>query len=100
MSSYTADEMGADFGRIAAHNQVLAGQVQRFNALLDEGKSIVTAVATQWTGEAWTSYKVQQDKWDAAATDLNAVLAKINGALADTGQQMQARDKANAGLFH
>lgn len=99
MSQFTADTMGANFGQLEGTHAALQAQIAKFNALLDEAKAIVRPLAAQWTGEASAAYQVQQNKWDTSAADLNMVLARINGALADTNSGFRRTDQSNADLF-
>lgn len=99
-SHYSADEMGADFGRMDGHHGVMTAQVTQFNQLLDEAKAIAAAAAQTWTGAAQDAYAQQQKTWDNSALELNQCLSAITKALAETRSDMASTDLKNAGLFN
>ncbi len=93
------DQIGADFrslDRTQVHIGTTASQV---NGALADLKNYLKPLVATWEGEAATSYQALQKKWDAAATDLNAVLQRIGHALADTNSDFQSTEKANAARF-
>jgi WXG100 family type VII secretion target len=52
-------------------------------------------VAT-WQGRAAEDYQVRQRQWDAAASDIAAVLAQIGAALGAANDGYQQVERANA----
>lgn len=99
MGQVTANDLGANFGSIEQHVTDLNAAIAQFNGLLDEARSIVSVLSANWTGLAWGAYKIQQERWDIASTDLNATLNRITQALQQTGVDLQRTDNSNAGLF-
>ncbi len=93
------DQVGADFARLAATQQQLTSTVSSMNGKLEDLKAFLKPLVATWEGEASANYQALQAKWDTAATDLNAVLGRISGALAETNSQFQATEKSNAARF-
>jgi early secretory antigenic target protein ESAT-6 len=94
-----ADQIGADFGRLATTQQHLAQTASSMNSTLSDLKAFIKPLVGTWQGEASTQYQVLQAKWDSAATDLNTVLSRISAALAEANTQFQATERANAARF-
>lgn len=94
-----SDQVGADFGRLAATQQHLVQTVGQVNGQLADLKSYLKPLVATWEGEASANYQALQAKWDRAAEDLNMVLQRISAALATTNDDFQATEKGNAARF-
>lgn len=91
------DRIRYDFGTIEAGRQDIARSAATINGRLDDLKRHLAPLVAEWDGEAAEAYRVQQQKWDAAAADLNHVLARIgaavgagNDTMADVNRQAAA----------
>ena len=92
-------QIGADFGRLAVTQEHIVSTVGQVNGQLADLKSYLAPLVGSWEGEASASYQALQQQWDRASEDLNAVLARIGAALAETNSDFQATEKANAARF-
>lgn len=74
---------------IETSSRTIAGQ-------LEDLKAQLKPMVSTWEGEAAVSYQQHQDKWDAAAAELTAILSTIGRAVEDGNQRMQAVNTAAA----
>jgi early secretory antigenic target protein ESAT-6 len=88
-------EIKVGFGEIAAAASTITTQSKEIDTVLDDIRREVVRVLGSWEGEGSETYKASQDKWDAAAADLNAVLAAIGTAVQQAGEAYQQAEKQN-----
>lgn len=93
------DQVGADFGRLAATHEHLVASVAQMNGQLNNLRDYLKPLVATWEGEAAANYQALQNKWDTAAADLNSVLQRIGGALGETNSEFQATERSNAARF-
>lgn len=93
------DQIGVDFSRLEQTQLHLAQTQGQMNTKLSDLKSEIRPLVANWEGEASAQYQVLQAQWDSAAADLNAVLGRINVALAEANAQLQVAERTNAARF-
>ena len=69
--------------------------VKDLDAKLNDLEAAARPLVETWEGKAQTAYYARQKKWDAAATDLKIILAKIRDAV-DTSAQDYAATEGSA----
>ena len=75
----------------AADTDAIAGQIEQ---QLSDLKGYLAPMVATWSGQASSDYQALQTRWDTSATDLNAVLRQIAGALRTAhGNYTQAESK-------
>jgi WXG100 family type VII secretion target len=73
--------------------------VKNMTGELDTLKQGLQPLLSTWDGDARTAYYQRQTEWDSAASDLRDLLTRIEKALRESAQKMQAREKANKAKF-
>lgn len=66
---------------------------------LDGLKSTIQPMLSTWDGDAREAYHQRQTEWEQAANDLRDLLDRIEKALRESAEKMQAREKANTNAF-
>ena len=99
MSGFMADQISIDFQRLTTTQEHITQTVNSMNGTLGDLKNYIKPLTATWQGEASAHYQVLQNKWDASAADLNAVLGRISMALAEAVAQMQAAERQNVARF-
>lgn len=84
------------FGSLAAASDDISSSARSVNAELEELNNMLTPMAQSWTGEAAENYWIHQRKWDAAAKELNEVLATIAGTVRQGSSRMEGINSAIA----
>lgn len=80
----------------------IQGAVGQTDALLDEGKGSLAALAAVWGGTSSEAYQAVQMRWDTASAELNAALKNLAHAVAEaggTGGVMFQADRGIEGSF-
>lgn len=96
----STDMIHYSFGDIAAASADITQTSARINGLLDELKSQLAPMVSTWTGESASAYQTAQQQWDAAAADLNQVLATIARAVADSNDSMSDINRSAAASWN
>lgn len=73
--------------------------VKNMTAELDDLKTGLQPMISQWEGDAQAAYLTRQAQWDSAAGDIKTLLTGIEKALRESAAKMQAREAANAAKF-
>jgi WXG100 family type VII secretion target len=76
-----SDRVLVTFAALAEAAQQIQSTYNNLNTKLTDLESQLKPVVSTWTGNASQNYQVQQQKWNAAQTDLNTVLQAIGKAL-------------------
>ncbi|MGD9528940.1 WXG100 family type VII secretion target [Pseudonocardia sp.] len=84
------------FAELANAQTSLAGAAGRMNSQLDDLRGYLQPLVATWQGQAAERYAEAQRRWDAAAADLTAVLARIGGAVGAANDSYQEVERANA----
>lgn len=67
--------------------------------LLENGKRSLTNLASTWGGTGSEAYQSVQQRWDAAANELNSSLSRLANAIAASGQAMAQTESSVTGMF-
>lgn len=89
-------EIKVTFGALDAARADVAGTASRITGRLEDLKRLLAPLVATWEGQAAEEYRTTQRKWDAAATDLAAVLAQIGLALGNAHDGYRQVEQANA----
>lgn len=89
----------ADFGGLT---QGEAQFTQAARALMDELNDLegkLRTKLTQWEGSAQQAYWTYQQRWDAAAKDMQHVVQQLGLAIRDAHDNYQAAERTNSGIW-
>lgn len=89
-------EIKVTFGALEAAKADVAGTAARISTTLDDLKRSLAPLVATWEGQAAVEYRAEQRRWDTAAADLAAVLARIGAALGAANDNYRAVERANA----
>lgn len=92
----TSDLIHYTFGDIAAASADIHATSARINGLLDDLKAEIAPMVSTWEGESAIAYQQAQKQWDAAAAELNSVLARIARAVQEGNDRMGDVNRAAA----
>lgn len=84
------------FAELANAQTSLAGAAGRMNSQLDDLRAYLQPLVATWHGQAAENYAEHQRRWDAAAADLTAVLARIGAAVGAANDSYQQVERSNA----
>jgi WXG100 family type VII secretion target len=76
-----SDRVLVTFAALAEAAQQIQSTYNNLNTKLNDLESQLRPVVASWTGNASSDYQAQQQKWNAAQTDLNNVLQAIGKAV-------------------
>ncbi len=79
--------------------QEIHGTVARLNAALDDLRAQIAPLRQVWTREAAEAYRVQQAKWDQAASALNEILFSLGNAVRDGADDVATTDRSAANAW-
>jgi WXG100 family type VII secretion target len=68
----------------------------RLNAALDDLRAQITPLQATWTREAADAYRVEQSRWEHAASALNDILVDLANAVRDGADDVSATDRSAA----
>jgi len=71
-------------------------------ALLDELHDLegkLRSKLSRWDGQAQEAYWRYQREWDAAAKDMQNVVAQLGAAIGEANANYQAAERANTGIW-
>jgi WXG100 family type VII secretion target len=71
----------------------------RLNAALDDLRSQIAPLQEVWTREAAEAYRIEQARWDQAATALNEMLANLGNAVRDGADDVATADRSAASAW-
>ena len=87
------------FAEIQNASSTINSSATQVQSQLDDLRQEVTKTLAGYQGSAREAYEAAQAKWDAAAADLQAVLAAIGTAVGQAGQAYEAAEKQNEGRW-
>jgi early secretory antigenic target protein ESAT-6 len=93
--SYTRANFGGLSEGEAAFSQAARALMDELNDL--EGK--LRTKLNQWDGQAQQSYWNFQKQWDAAAKDMQNVVAQLGLAIRDANENYQAAERSNTSIW-
>lgn len=85
-----------DFAQISNAATDIRSSAARIDGQLADLKDMIKPMTDSWEGEAATSYRAHQAKWDQAAEDLNRILNQISDTVEEGNNQMMAVNTAAA----
>ncbi len=71
----------------------------RLNAALDELRAQIAPLQEIWTREAATAYRIEQARWEQAASALNEILFSLGNAVRDGSDDVAATDRSAANAW-
>ncbi|MEO3760778.1 WXG100 family type VII secretion target [Mycobacterium sp. B14F4] len=71
----------------------------RFNGALDELRAEIAPLQQVWTRDAAEAYRVEQQRWEQAATALNEILVNLGNAVRDGADDVAATDRSAASAW-
>lgn len=80
----------------ASDTDAIAGQIDQ---QLGDLKGYLAPLVASWQGEAASDYQALQQKWNASADDLNAVLRQIAGALRSASDNYVSGEQTNSSMW-
>ena len=92
----STSEIKVTFSALGAAQADVAGTAARITGQLEDLKRFLAPMVATWQGQAAVEYRLKQRQWDAAATDIAAVLAQIGVALGTANDGYQQVERANA----
>lgn len=71
----------------------------RLNAALDELRALVAPLQQVWTREAAEAYRIEQTRWEQAASSLNDILFRLGNAVRDGADDVAETDRSAANAW-
>lgn len=87
------------FAEVAQASSDIKNIHQTIEGHLDQLKSKIQPVVSEWTGSAAEAYQGAQAKWDAASKDLFETLAAIGVAVQQAGEAYEGAEGHAKGLW-
>jgi 6 kDa early secretory antigenic target len=87
--------MRVNFGAMDSGASQIDGSARSINQQLDDLKRFLQPLVATWTGEASQAYQAKQAQWDAAAADLNRILAQVGSAVHAANLDYQSTERTN-----
>jgi len=71
----------------------------RLNAALEDLRSRIAPLQELWTRESAAAYRLEQDRWQQAATALNDILLRLGNAVRDGAGDIADTDRRAANAW-
>lgn len=71
----------------------------RLNAALDDLRTQIAPLQEIWTRQAADAYRVEQARWEQAASALNEILFSLGNAVRDGSDDVAATDRSAANAW-
>lgn len=71
----------------------------RLNAALDDLRAQIAPLQEIWTRQAADAYRVEQARWEQAASALNEILFSLGNAVRDGSDDVAATDRSAANAW-
>jgi WXG100 family type VII secretion target len=92
---YTA----VSFGGMATGEADFASTYQALSSTLQTLESQLQSSLSQWSGAAQTAYYAEKAKWDAAATDMAAVVQNLSKVIGIANSNYQETENVNRAMW-
>ena len=92
-------EIRVTFSALAAAQSDVGSTAARIGTQLEDLRRYLAPMAATWEGDAAVYYQERQREWDAAAADLNAVLAQIGQSLGLASDSYRSVEQLNSGRW-
>ncbi len=93
-------EMRYNFSSLDGLAGSIDGRVSAINGIVEDLRSQITNLTATYEGQANEGFQMTRNKWNTAANDLNAVLARIATAVKTTRDDSHATEMKNAGRWN
>jgi WXG100 family type VII secretion target len=71
----------------------------RLNSALDDLRAQIAPLHEIWTREAANAYRIEQARWEQAASALNEILFSLGNAVRDGSDDVAATDRSAASAW-
>ena len=88
-----------NFGTVEQASESCTATANQLNGTLDDLRSYLAPLKSQWDGDAAGSYDALQAKWDQACAGLNAVLAQIGTAVLTAHDNYRSAETTNSSIW-
>ncbi|MEO5831809.1 MAG: WXG100 family type VII secretion target [Nakamurella sp.] len=88
-----------DYAQLTAAELAMAASQRRITAALAELDGDLVPLLATWEGDGKQAYLRQQDKWNAAADELNRTLAAVHTAVGEANRRYQDTDRRVAAAW-
>lgn len=88
-------EIAVNFEQLQSTQAQIAASGKAIDQQLADLKQYLQPVVSAWTGAAAETYQAKQAEWNAAATDLNAVLIAVGSALTEVENSYRGTESGN-----
>ncbi|HEY0218076.1 MAG TPA: WXG100 family type VII secretion target [Cellulomonas sp.] len=89
-------DLKVNFGGLSAAAADIQAGANNVESRLAELERSLQPLRANWSGEASTAYEAARAKWEAALTDMKALLADIGRSVATSGEDYQSTERTNA----
>jgi len=90
------DGIKVTFGGLEAAAGSISSNANKVQGSLDDLKQFLQPLVATWTGNASEEYNAHQAQWDAAAADLQQVMAAIGTAVQRAAEDYRSGEQTNA----
>jgi WXG100 family type VII secretion target len=87
------------FSALVKASEDIGKAISNMNSELDALEKGIQPLLSTWDGQAKDAYYARQAEWTSASKDLTQLLTQIKGAVSQSAEIMQAREKANMQKF-
>ncbi|WP_151549510.1 MULTISPECIES: WXG100 family type VII secretion target [Corynebacterium] len=82
------DTIRYQFGAISQAAEDIRATSAKINGNLEDLKAQIAPMTAAWEGESSSAYQEAQRAWDAAALEINTILATISRTVAEGNERM------------
>jgi WXG100 family type VII secretion target len=94
-----ADYTAVSFGGMAAGEADFASTYQALSSTLQTLESQLQSSLSLWSGSAQQAYYAEKAKWNAAATDMAAVVQNLSKVIGMANQNYQVTENVNRSMW-
>lgn len=93
------DYTRANFGALSQGAGAFAQTASALMTELEDLEGKLKAKLSAWEGEAQTAYHTYQQQWNQSARDMQNIVTQLGTAINDSGENYQAAERANTGMW-
>jgi WXG100 family type VII secretion target len=93
------DMIAVNYAQLAQVESELATSQRSIQAALDTLNSDLAPLFATWQGQGFEAYRIQQERWDAAAAELNHTLQLVHRAVGEANERYQFTDRRVAAAW-
>jgi WXG100 family type VII secretion target len=90
-----AGDIKVNFAALNQAGADLSTQANAIEGLLDDERGVLTTLNDAWTGSAKEAWHANQQRWQAKADELNAILHRLAATVSEIAQDAEAAENAN-----